>query len=168
MLFSKRTIVGILLLQSILVSNNLFAQSISQDVIAASGDYFINSNGSLSWTLGEAIVETIENGNLILTQGFQQPDKITLTSIKEPLGKDYDITIFPNPTVDIINIDLANGDEEIITIHLYDMQGNKLINQKFQQRLFQLDLSSLASANYLLSLRRLNGELITTYLINKT
>ncbi|MCD4697206.1 MAG: hypothetical protein K8S16_13295 [Bacteroidales bacterium] len=50
----------------------LSAQSISSEVISASGDYFVNTNASLSWTLGEPITETFANGNIVLTQGFQQ------------------------------------------------------------------------------------------------
>lgn len=167
MLFNKRMIAGVFSLQLVFICSNLFAQSISQEVIASSGDYFTNPEASLSWTLGEPVVETFENGNVTLTQGFHQPE-IILTAIKEPKGKDYEINVFPNPAVDIVNIDLELGNEEVIAVQLYNMKGERLINKKFQQRLFQLDLSSLASANYLLSLRRLNGELITTYLINKT
>ncbi|MBN2173918.1 MAG: hypothetical protein JW731_07295 [Bacteroidales bacterium] len=49
------------------------AQSIERQVIASSGDYFEGANISLSWTLGEIATETFTGGNLILTQGFQQP-----------------------------------------------------------------------------------------------
>ncbi len=50
-----------------------FGQSIERDVVAASGDYYEGANISLSWTLGEIATETYDNGNNILTQGFQQP-----------------------------------------------------------------------------------------------
>ncbi|MFU8844174.1 MAG: hypothetical protein ACNA7V_10250 [Bacteroidales bacterium] len=49
------------------------AQSVSPEVIATAGDYFENSSGSLSWTLGEVMTETFSSGGNILTQGFQQP-----------------------------------------------------------------------------------------------
>ena len=57
----------------LLITSHLFAQSIERDVVASSGDYFENANGSLSWTLGELATETYISGNAILTQGFQQP-----------------------------------------------------------------------------------------------
>ncbi|MBN2174518.1 MAG: hypothetical protein JW731_10310, partial [Bacteroidales bacterium] len=56
-----------------------FAQSVSPEVIASAGDYFENSTGSLSWTLGEVMNETFSNGSNILTQGFQQPFIVRIT-----------------------------------------------------------------------------------------
>jgi len=49
------------------------SQSIEREVVASSGDYYEGANISLSWTLGEIVVETYDNGTNILTQGFQQP-----------------------------------------------------------------------------------------------
>lgn len=50
----------------------LSAQSLDPEVISSSGEYFENNNASLSWTLGETVTETFANGNIVLTQGFQQ------------------------------------------------------------------------------------------------
>ncbi len=48
------------------------AQSISPSVLASNGDYFIGSNGSLSWTLGETATEFLSTGTSQLSQGYQQ------------------------------------------------------------------------------------------------
>ena len=57
------------------------AQSVSPEVISSSGDYFEGVNGSLSWTLGEIATETYTAGNIILTQGFQQPITVAISGI---------------------------------------------------------------------------------------
>ena len=44
----------------------------AQEIISTSGDYFENTTGSISWTIGESMIETYTNGSEILTQGFQQ------------------------------------------------------------------------------------------------
>lgn len=51
-----------------------YSNSFAQQVISSSGAFYSNSNGSLSVTLGETVVTTVQNNtiNLILTQGFQQ------------------------------------------------------------------------------------------------
>jgi len=60
----------------------LYSQSVSQNVIATSGDYFENANASISLTVGELVTETFSAGNVILTQGFQQPVvEITITGV---------------------------------------------------------------------------------------
>ena len=59
----------------------IFAQSVSPEVVASAGDYYENANVSLSWTLGEIATETYSTGNIILTQGFQQPFGVTIHGI---------------------------------------------------------------------------------------
>ncbi|RLD57998.1 MAG: hypothetical protein DRJ05_08780 [Bacteroidetes bacterium] len=57
------------------------AQTTTPDVITSSGAYFSNTNGSLSWTLGELATETFSNGGNTLTQGFQQPVSVSITGV---------------------------------------------------------------------------------------
>jgi hypothetical protein len=42
----------------------------AQQVITTAGDYFEGDNLSLSWTVGEPVIETFASGNLILMQGL--------------------------------------------------------------------------------------------------
>jgi len=65
----------------ILVPAFIMAQSVSPQVVSSAGDYFEGTNASLSWTLGEIATETFVAGDVILTQGFQQPIGITITGI---------------------------------------------------------------------------------------
>ena len=48
------------------------AQDLDQNVSGTAGAYSENANGSLSWTIGETVVETVSDGTTTLTQGFQQ------------------------------------------------------------------------------------------------
>ncbi|MCB2218849.1 MAG: hypothetical protein KQI35_00535 [Bacteroidetes bacterium] len=64
------------------------AQTVSPQVIATSGDYFEGTGVSLSWTLGELVTETFAAGDIILTQGFQQPLAVSLH------GVDLDLMVF--------------------------------------------------------------------------
>lgn len=57
------------------------AQSLTPQVISSAGDFYQGSNVSLSWTLGEIATETYDNGNIVLTQGFQQPFGISIQGI---------------------------------------------------------------------------------------
>lgn len=66
----------------------IVAQSVSPEVISSAGDYYENSNGSLSWTLGEIATETYTAGNIILTQGFQQPITVAIAGI------DLDVLVY--------------------------------------------------------------------------
>ena len=70
--------------QILIFSNCLFlkqvanCQTLSPSVLPSAGGYYSASNGSLSWTLGETVIPTLTAGGNMLTQGFQQPYKMTL------------------------------------------------------------------------------------------
>jgi hypothetical protein len=69
------------LLNLALIFQCLSAQTLSPVVLESSGNYYESTNVSLSWTLGEIATETYTSGNIILTQGFQQPTSVSLTGI---------------------------------------------------------------------------------------
>lgn len=58
-----------------------FAQISAQQVVASAGGYYEGENISLSWTVGEPVIETFSGTNVILTQGFQQPYSFYLSQI---------------------------------------------------------------------------------------
>lgn len=49
------------------------AQTLSPSVTPSAGGYFTGGGNSLSWTMGETFNTTLQSGNKMLTQGFQQP-----------------------------------------------------------------------------------------------
>jgi len=53
----------------------------AQQVIASAGGYYEGDNISISWTLGEPVIETFEGADIILTQGFQQPYSFYLSQV---------------------------------------------------------------------------------------
>jgi len=71
----------IISLVTLLIPFIITAQSVSPEVISSSGDYYEGVNGSISWTLGEIATETYTAGNVILTQGFQQPITVAIAGI---------------------------------------------------------------------------------------
>ncbi|MCD4736267.1 MAG: hypothetical protein K8R53_09505, partial [Bacteroidales bacterium] len=50
------------------------AQTPNQEAISSSGFHGVNDNLDVSWTIGESVTETFNNGPLVINQGFQQPD----------------------------------------------------------------------------------------------
>jgi hypothetical protein len=59
----------------------LNAQTISRSVIAAQGGHYADSALQVSYTVGEPITQTLSAVNLMLTQGFQQPDSMVSISL---------------------------------------------------------------------------------------
>lgn len=138
------------------------AQTISREVIASAGDYSVSSIGSLSWTVGETITETVQNGSIaiILTQGFQQPDKDSVVGIRQVMNSDVFVSLFPNPATHILNITVKYDSDTKIQMHLLDMLGRIIRNDELSvsggnPSSHQIDVSGLASGMYMV---RLTGE----------
>lgn len=143
------------------------AQSISPQVIASSGTHSTGSNIQLSWTLGEPVITTVSNGNNIITQGFHQT-LLTVTNVEENNLSEINISVFPNPTSEILNISLTNNQKDL-QLELFDMNGKLLQTQSINatQNSTHVNMSEYARANYLLRLHAADGSVNNTYKIGK-
>jgi hypothetical protein len=148
------------------------SQSISPEVIATAGDYFVGSNATLSWTLGEVITETVFNGNYTLTQGFQQPH-YNITSIpddpnikNDPLA---DINIYPNPVGDQLNVNFKEMKQDNVTITLFDLNGKVLINDIAENTttVKQLNMTYVAKGSYILRFATKDGKFLKSFKVVK-
>jgi hypothetical protein len=102
----------IITLLSLILSFAFAVSSSAQQVIASAGDYFEGDNISISWTLGEPVIETFEGSNIILTQGFQQPYDFYLTQVLNIPAGWSGISGYLDP--------LNKGVEDMFSPHLSD------------------------------------------------
>lgn len=64
-----------------IISFNLSAQTIDRNVIASAGGYYQSNDLIVSYTIGEPVIYTLSTPNVLLTQGFQQPDSLKLSKL---------------------------------------------------------------------------------------
>ncbi len=104
-------------------------EELSPTVIASAGDYSEADNISLSWTLGELAVTTLEQGDFILSQGFQQSFPQNVGFEINPIK--WHIAAYPNPVVDKLMIQFDMPETRDFIIEIRDIQG-RLISQQQQ------------------------------------
>lgn len=119
----------------------------AQELISNSGGYYSNANGSLAWSVGEAVISTITDGTDTLTQGFHQ-SRYEITSISENADENLNIQFFPNPVDDYFNIQIESPDMSNFNFILYDSHGKILCNEKMTEKLSKVNMSNYAAANY--------------------
>ncbi|MGB4292449.1 MAG: T9SS type A sorting domain-containing protein [Bacteroidales bacterium] len=156
----------------LLISINLVFSAVAQvkqEVIASAGGYNKSSDNtiSISWTLGETIVPTYvsQDGSLILTHGFQQ--KLIITSIEENIEVPVTVTVYPNPTSELLNIKFEAPVDKLIQVQIMDGQGRIVINDRIEVSVIQkmINLEDLSPGVYFM--RLVKGTLINVYKIVK-
>jgi len=148
----------------IVSSLTIFVNSIfSQEVVSASGSYFENTNGSLSWTIGEIMIETYSESSNIITQGFQQ-SRLTITSVFKLPFSNIEISIAPNPTTNFVKIKIS--DTENMCFQLFDYNGKLIKQENFITEETKISFSSFAYAAYFLKIIK-NNTIIRTFQIIK-
>lgn len=140
------------------------AQTLKPDIIATSGDYYSNTTGSLSWTMGEPIIETYADGNNILTQGFQQ-SSYSITAVGEVNPPAINVSVYPNPFTSVVNI--RNDENKPLRIEALDMQGKTVCLKTIETGEGPINLSMLADEIYLLRVNDEKGKLLATFKIQK-
>ncbi len=146
--------------------NVALCQSLAPEVISSSGNYFDNGTVSLSWTLGEGVTETVTDGNTILTQGFQQSryDIVVVENIEQNLN----ISLYPNPTTQYLNLDWEIPGGNTVLVELVDMTGKTLLSKSYQETKSQkqINLSSYPSADYFVRVSS-GTSVLKTYKVTK-
>ncbi|MES2764819.1 MAG: T9SS type A sorting domain-containing protein [Bacteroidota bacterium] len=154
----------------LLCSSATIAQQADTEVIANAGDSYIASEMILSWTIGEVAIESYSNGNILMAQGFHQP-KVTVSMLAEVAGFKNDVSLFPNPAVEYINIQLSNNFSQAnltnVKAELRDITGKLVFTGEFSGRAYTIDLERIANGSYILQLTSAQQTLLGSYKIEK-
>ena len=159
----------VLLLTSLMCSVS-FAQNISPQSVNSTGTKMSQSNGSLSFTVGELLVlsQTDSDGNS-LGGGFTATAAITTVSIREADAAVLDVKVYPNPTTELVNIQINHSTLEQIIISITDLQGKEVYNGKYAgiSNTIGVNAAAYAPGTYVLALKNTNNQVLGTYKIIK-
>jgi hypothetical protein len=156
---------NVLIFIMILFGLSVGAQQIKQQVISSAGGYNVSGGMSISWTLGETIIPTFQNGNLIITHGFQQ--QLIITTVEDNIEPLVTVTIYPNPSSDMINIQFVKPVDGEIRIFLLDSQGRLVKTDRIEETETnkKIDMQDLAAGIYYL--RMTKGNRVNVYKVVK-
>ena len=148
-----------ILLLFLLANSFLFAQKITSQAINASGGTQQTSGYSLTYSIGQTATTTLKNTNYIITQGFQQVEKNTSVSVKNDADKiTFRATLFPNPTQDILNINIENTENDNFKIIIFNITGQLVFQNIFSNNTLQLEVGHLPVGDYILKLQSMKNQ----------
>lgn len=119
---TMKKILVIVLISLCFLPGKGMAQIFDPEVIC-SGEHAYQ-DGDFSWngTLGDVFTETLVDAECLVTQGFHQPEKGTL-SVKE-LPSDESYSVLPNPVKDwFILFTDARNHPELRSLRIFNIQG---------------------------------------------
>jgi hypothetical protein len=156
---------------AMLVGNVVFGQT---TINAASNSVKIGAN-QFEYSIGEmTLISTERNSDLIVTQGFLQPNANTKT-VSQADGSLSDwisqIKVYPNPTDNLLFFELNETGINEYASQICDAAGKIIATQKHTTVLgfnqIKYDVSSLAAGTYFLVITK-SDDTKTSFKIQKT
>lgn len=145
----------ILTIAAVLGALGAHAQAISPSTLNATGGSKEIAGSVYEYSIGEmTLVHTASSSNLIVTQGLLQPMEESV-SIADIILPDNAMTVYPNPSQDILYIQPNLSGSGTLTMVLSDIAGRQMKQQSATLQTGNekqsLTLHTLASGSYLLN-----------------
>ena len=121
----------------------------AQEVVTTAGSHGETTSGSLSWTVGEPVIETITDGTNTLTQGFQQ-SKLTVTAISDLKVPGIELSVYPNPTNSFLSIEVKTDKQRDLLLSLFDLNGRLILQKKMAGNKQTINMQNYKSGTYIL------------------
>lgn len=143
----------------------------AQSVIVPVGGDVQNSNGSVSYTVGQIAVETAvsNEGSFSVAEGVQQPYEIQTVGVNNYPQIVLNAKVYPNPTENLAQLEL-NGFEipdNGLKAYLYDGNGKLLQTLTITDDITSFQIGQYATGNYLLEVKSGNNSMKTFKIVRK-
>ena len=137
----------IMMLTFFAVNSFVYSQAIERQIVASVGETISNTSYTLISSIGEPIIG-IKGSTAIINQGFLAGlAPVTTLSITENTVN-TNIKLFPNPVKKLLQISIANNQEEVKVI-IYNATGQQVLTQKLTSALQTINMTALAKGMYM-------------------
>lgn len=123
--------------------------------VVASGGATASAPGlTISFTIGEPVTTTLSGGTSWLTQGFQQPDLISVGLWELP-SSNVSISLYPNPFQNQLNFSVSGANTGRLYVEIFDIAGKTVLGREWyatdgiMTEDLKIDVGFLAPASYL-------------------
>lgn len=155
----------IFLLLAVFACIHLSAQE--REVISAAGDDVSIDETSMSFTIGEPVVELSTSDSIYLTAGFQQSNIIV--SIPMPIEDiKISIKVFPNPAVNHFYLDIDNRYLDGLFLVMHNTKGEFIRREALKASPQKVSLEGFSTGVYYLTVLNQSNEKLHQFKILKT
>lgn len=147
----------------------LQAQNLAPESVNAAGKKMTQSNGSLSFTVGELVILTfIDSLGNSIGQGFGNAST-ALTPIIEPDIKLLRVNVYPNPSSDLFFVDVIESQLDIIKIDIVSIDGKLVSSERYASLNNHIGINTekWLPGIYFLQLKDKENRIVGTYKVVK-
>ncbi len=137
----------------------------AQVAVSSTGGNIAGTNGSVSYTIGQIAYSTQTGSTGSVAQGVQHPYEIYLLSGTQFSEIQVSIVAYPNPTPNVLIIDIENQEINTMRYVLIDIQGREIAAAAITDTKSLLQLGNLPSASYILKILKQSNEIKTFKII---
>jgi hypothetical protein len=138
----------------------------AQSAVLATGANATGSNGSVSYSVGQAAY-LVKGSSGQVSEGVQQVYEITTLATNEiSNATEEGILLYPNPFKDYLYLDFTTNNFKGSEYQLFDAQGKLIKTDKISQSKSEFNFSYLPSAMYIIRINQ-EGKNIKTFKIIK-
>ncbi|SDI51145.1 T9SS type A sorting domain-containing protein [Winogradskyella thalassocola] len=135
------------LLFGVLISSFNYMEA--QETIVTAGGDITDTGGTVNYSVGQVVQNTIINADTSVFQGIQfyfEDQSLTVVDIKTNL----EITTYPNPTSSKLNINIDDFKPNTLTYKLYNVLGQLVTEGNVATKTTTINVNHLEMATYLL------------------
>ncbi len=137
----------------------------SQEAPVSAGGDLTGTNGNVSYSVGQEAYTTDTGTNGSVAQGVQQPYEIYTVLGSENFNINLQMTVFPNPTANVLTLQIKNYDFSMMNYQLFDLNGRLIESEKISAESTTIVIEKYPTAVYLLKVMENNKELKTFKII---
>jgi spore coat protein U-like protein len=152
----------VFLLALVLVANLATAQESTN----VSGGNATGSGGSVSYSVGQVVYTTNTGSSGSVAQGVQHAYEISVVAVKDAT-LNISLNAFPNPTVDVLTLQISNYNNEKLMYQLYDLNGKLISSEQIIASQTQINTATLHTAAYFIDVLNQENKKVQSFKILK-
>jgi len=133
--------------------------------VTTGGDAF-GIGGTVSYSVGQVLCITTSGINGSVAQGVQQAYEIYTSGGIENTNININLSIYPNPTKDFLNLKIENYNNQNLSYQLYNLQGQLIQGDHIINASTSIQMSDLAKSTYSIIITK-DQKIIKTFNIIK-
>ena len=140
----------------------------AQTSVNATGGNASGSGGSASYSVGQLAYTTNTGTNSSVSEGVQQPFEISVvTGIEEAKDIFLNVSAYPNPTTDYLELKVENLQLSELSYKLYDISGKVYQNKEIGNSITKIEMQNLPQGIYFIKVIDTKNKEFKTFKIIK-